>query len=265
MASSMGWDATVSINSTSMMVRNGNFGKRGSILERVGTRGSRTHNILDTRQGPYRVNGGFTLEPSHAELDVLLNWALDVTALTVIVDRVAAVYTYAGVKCNSLTLTGGEGKVWECAVDLIGTSEAATGSAPSAPESAIPFVFSDLVLTLASVPTTPKSVELRINNALDGERFLNALSVGTLNATDRIVTLKAIVPFDATHLALYNQAYTGATGTMVLNNGTNTDTLTFGALQVPADAPEIPGKDEIYLTLDMVARANGATADIALT
>lgn len=262
---SMGYDAKIAIGETVIQASNITLGKRGRILERDGMRGAREHNTRDTRTGPYSVNGGFTCEPSPTELATILAWAINDTSADVSVDRVAAQYLYADCKVNTLNLSGSQGGTIVCRVELVGKTEAA-GEALDDPESTSPYAYSpDVALTLASAARDPQSFELSIDNQLDAERFLNSLTLSEVNSQDQIVRLRAVVPFTADNLALYDQALAGAAGTLVLSQtGYVGLTISFGALQVPAESPEI-SKTEIFLTLNMEARASGAAAAIAVT
>lgn len=267
-----GHQTTISIGGTSYAFDSCTLGKHGQILERRGIRGTRSHNITDTRLGPYRVSGTVSLEPSPAELLSLMTLAIGtggnvaetMTSFNAIVNRTTTVKTYTNCRVNRATLRGRQGEILSLALDLVGETET-TGSAPAAPASAAPYIFSDVVLTLQSSARAVQEFELVIDNALIVDRFQNTLTVTDIPTGDRIVTLRSVHDYDSDNSALYDQAIAGATGTLVANDGTTGRTFTFGVLQVPAETPPIEGKGLILLTLDMVARKSGNIAEIAVT
>lgn len=264
-----GWDTLVEIDGDVMQALACTFGKKGSILERGGMRGTRQHNVNDAAAGPYRVNGPITVEPSNGglyDLAVLVIGASDLlTAVAITVDRDTAAFDYAACCIDKLTISGSQGGLIQAVVEPIGTTEAA-GSALAAPASSVPVAYSDVLLTIGAVTCTPQSFELRIDNDLDADRFLNSQTVtlnsaSSMDARDRIVTLRAVVPYDSTHTSLYDMALAGMAGTLTVG----TVVFTFGILQVPAESPPIGGKGEVYLTLNLQAKKTGSTADIAVS
>ena len=268
----MGHQATLSINGTSIPFVSESLQKRGTHPERVGIRGTRSHDVDDVRAGPYTVAGAIVLQPTATEFGLITNLAIGsggvvnekLQEFDVIVGRVTQVFTYAGCKVGRLTATGSQGGMIEATLDLIGKTEARSGSAPSEPTSAAPFIFSDGTLTLQAASQPTESFTLTIDNALVGEQFRMNTTVDDIPEGDRIVTLASRHPFNTTaNTSLYDQAIAGATGTLVLNDGTATATLTFGKLQVPAESPMVTGKGEIFLDLNMTARKDGATKEIA--
>ena len=265
---SMGYEGKIAIGAGETVIQASNItlGKRGRILERDGMRGVREHHVRDTRTGPYNVAGGFTCEPSPTELAMLLDWAIDDDSADVTVDRVLAAYLYPDCKVNTFRLSGTQGGLIVCGVELVGTTEEA-GDALDDPESTSPYAYApDLALTLVGSSTRdPQSFELFIDNQLDAERFLNSLTLAEVNSQDQIVRLRAVLPFTTANLALYDQALAGAAGSIKLSQDGFTDlTISFARLQVPAESPPI-SKSEIFLTLNMEARAEGATPAIDAT
>lgn len=260
----------LSINGTAMAVLSSTLGKREVLLQRNGLRGTRSHFDTDARKGPQHVGGSINLEPSYAELVALVALAIGaggntsnaLTAFNTVVDKVEKVDTYTGCKIGRMTLSGTQGGIISCSLDVLGKTEVVNTGTVAAPQSAIPFIMSDLVLTLVSVARETHSFTLVIDNMLDGERFLNALTLSQIVELDRVVTLTSTHPYNDTNYALYDQAIAGAAGTLALNNGTNTGTFSFGRLQVPAESPDVPGKQELMLTLNMIAsKVNGSAAN----
>jgi hypothetical protein len=262
---------------------NESLARRGLIIPRDGIRGSRSAVANDTRQGPYRVVGSVLLEPTPADLSIWLPRILGAApsgstfalagalpSFSLSVDRVAKVFTYAGCKVNRATFAGEKGGLVRLRLDIVGQSEsvATAGSFPTltASTEAGPYLFAgDPTLTLNSVTREVQDFELAIDNGLVTDRFMNSLTVVNLPEGDRAVTLRTRHAWASANVDLYNQALAGAPGTLAFANGGSSTTFSFGTLQVPANSPTTPGKSEILLTLDMVARQTGGTLELTVS
>lgn len=261
----------LSINGTPYAALSCDFGKRGMILRRNGLRGTREHYAADARKGPYRVAGSISLEPDpdgFAAMMALIvgsggNIAEQLTDFSVVVDRYESIYTYANVKVNRARIYGRQGGIIGMDLDLIGTTEAESGSV-NTPADNGPYIFADSILTLAATSREVSSFELLIDNHIDGERFLNSLTLPKVIELDRTIQLNTTHPFNDTNKDLYDQAVAGATGSLAINDGTTPHTISFGILQVPAESPAIRGKVEEVLTLNMEAvRSSAGVASIS--
>lgn len=259
--------------------------KRGVIVERDGLRGIRGHESADTRVGPYSVAGQLVLEPTPEDLAVLFPFILGADAsgttfalaetlpsFTLVVDRVAKVFTYAGCKVARATFSGSSGGLLRLAMDIVAQSEAVgnAGTFPSLTASITqPYIFSDLTLTLQSAVRKPASFELVIDNGLITDRFLNSTTVVTIPEGDRVVMLNVVLPYAAGtgttgNTDLYAQALAGAAGTLALANAGYSTTFSFATLQVPDNSPTVAGRGEIPLNLEMIARRSGGTAELGV-
>jgi hypothetical protein len=262
--------------------------KRGVIVERGGLRGTRSHQADDTRVGPYTVGGRLVLEPTPEDLAVWLPRILGAEAsgttydlaetlpsFTLAIDRVAQVFTYAGCKVNRAALSGSQGGLLRLALDIVAQSEAvgAAGSFPAlSPSVSQPYIFSDLALTLASTQREVKEFELVIDNGLVTDRFMNSLVITSAPEGDRTILLRTTHAWAAANTDLYAQALAGAAGTLQLTNALGgtppagyQTTFSFATLQVPDRSPNVPGRDELFLNLEMLARRMGGTAELSVT
>ncbi len=260
----------ISMNGTAMAVDSCTLGMKQQMLERNGIRGTRQHFDTDKRLGPKRIGGTIRTEPSYSELVALMTLAIgsggncadSIPSFNCVVNRYEQTYTYTGCKIGRATITGQQGGIISVSLDLVGQTEVANTGTVSTPNSGIPFIMADLVLTLLNTGQETHSFTLVIDNHLDAERFLNSLTLSQVVELDRTVTLQSQHPFNDTTLSLYNQAVGGNTGTLALNNGTNTATFTFGRLQVPPENVDIPGKTELMLVLNMLAsKVSGSAAN----
>lgn len=262
--------------------------KRGVIVERVGLRGSRSHQADDTRVGPYTVGGQLVLEPTPEDLATWLprilgadpsgttyNLAETLPSFTLSVDRVAKVFTYAGCKVNRAVFQGAQGGLLRLTLDIVAQSEsvAAAGTFPSLTLGVTqPYIFSDLALTLASAAREVKQFDLTIDNGLITDRFMNSLVIVSAPEGDRSISLRTMHAWAAANTDLYAQALAGAAGSLQLTNALGgtpptgyQTTFSFATLQVPARSPVVPGRQEFFLNLDMVARKVGSTAELVVT
>ncbi|MEX0675966.1 MAG: phage tail tube protein [Pirellulales bacterium] len=262
--------------------------KRGVIVERAGLRGTRSHRADDTRVGPYAVGGRLVLEPTPEDLAIWLprilgadpngtTYDLDETlpSFSLSIDRVAKVFIYAGCKVNRATFRGAQGGLLRLTLDIVAQSEtvAAAGTFPSlSPSVSQPYIFSDLALTLASTAREVKEFELVIDNGVMTDRFMNSLVIVNAPEGDRTITLQTMHAWASENTNLYAQALAGAAGTLQLTNALGgtpptgyRTTFSFATLQVPDRSPNVPGRDEFFLNLEMVARQVGGTPELTVT
>lgn len=274
---SMAHQSTISINAVSYAIFRDTVQKRGTILDREGIRGARDHDVDDTREGQYVVSGQIGINPSATELATLWPFILGgagpalaetLTTFELISERGNDVLTYNDCKIARASLSS-SGGLLQLLLDIEGLTRADkdTDTAPAVPTQDRPFVLTDAVLTLVSAARQTAAFELVIDHALVTDRFMNSLTRVDLPEGDLIVTLATSHDQNATNAALFGQAVTGTTGTLVLTDDAtipNVHTITFGILQVPEEDPILEGKGPIELPLNMVARADGATPSIAV-
>jgi len=247
--------------------------KRTVHLERDGTRGSRSHDVDDVTGGVNTCSGQIIINPTNTELNVFETYFLGASGVVtetlgeapLIVDKGNDVYTYANTQVDRATYRGRKGELIELTMDMEARSESATGSAPSAPTTATPFAFSEITFSYNSTAYEVEGFELTIDNMLVKDRFANNKDRLDLPQADRVVTLRTEHVWSSNTTGLYGLAVAGAVGVLTLNDGTNTRTYTFAKLQAPTEGPEIRAKGEIPFVMNWVARADGATKEIART
>ncbi len=275
----LGHQSKLSIDGTALTYLSSTVGKTKPHLEREGMRGTRSHDIDDVRDGPYSVGGRISMQPTLAEMDTLINLAMggDTFAeelgdgVPIVIDKVGGVYTYAACKLDNLSISATSGDIVTCNVDVVGTSEAASGSVAS-PAELLPSVMSDLVLTLAGTALPVDSFELNVANFLQ-RQFMNTLvlpDADSIMETDRLVVLRCAPNANATNLGnLYDIAapgLLGSTNTLVIADGTTTMTITLGKVQIPTAPIEIPGKSSpILMAFEAIIRGDGATKEFTIS
>jgi hypothetical protein len=265
--------------------------KKGVIVERGGLRGTRSHVADDTRVGPYTAGGQLVLEPTPEDLAIWLPRILGGTptggspktyplaetlpSFTLSIDRVAKVFTYAGCKINRAVFHGAQGGLLRLTLDIVAQSETAAnaGTFPSLTAGVTqPYIFSDLALTLASTAREVKQFNLTLDNALATDRFMNSVTIVSAPEGDRTITLRTMHAWAAANTDLYAQALAGAAGALQLTNALGSSppvgyqtTFSFATLQSPDRSPNVPGRQEFFLNLEMVARKVGGTAELSVT
>jgi hypothetical protein len=254
--------------------------KRLTILDTAGLRGTRSHAAERTRDGTYSVGGSIRFHATPALLDLLLPRVLgaaessDLFALAeslpefdVLIDRVARRFIYGSCKVQRAIFRGRAGGLLELQLDLLGKTEAVSGTAfPSiAPPTDPPYVFQDGTLTLSG--TSRKMIEfaLTVDNRLVA-RFTNSQTATDLSPTDRLVTLDCRTPYTSDEIDLYGQNVGGAAAaTLAFVNGGYSTTFSIPKLQFPDTSPTVGGKGEITLRLQGAARKSGSTNELAIT
>jgi len=262
--------------------------KRGLIVERNGLRGTRSRQADDTRVGPYRVGGQLVLEPTPEDLAIWLprilgaapsgttyNLAETLPSFTLAIDRVARVFTYAGCKVTRATFQGSQGGLLRLVLDIVAQSESvsAAGTFPSLSLGATqPYIFSDVGLNLAGVAREVKQFELMIDNSIVADRFMNSVTIVNAPEGDRNILLRTVHAWAAGNTDLYAQALSGAAGVLQWTNSLGGSppsgyqtTFSFATLQVPDRSPNVPGRSELSLNLEMPARRVGGSAELVVT
>ncbi len=256
-------------------------------IDTNGVRGTRSRAIERERQGNRKIHGPLELQPTALDLTTLLQWGLGGTPTGsptvtyplgdilstrfVVVDRVAKVFTYSGVACNKLVIKGNSGQPLHFTFDLIGMDES-VGNAGSFPGGLVidtttqPFIFTDLVMTIAGTDYSIKDMTITVDNSIDSERFFNSQTLVGPIAHDRHVMLSCALPYGAAY-ALYG-ASTVATGvacTATFTNGSSVLTLSMIKVAFPRQAPSVPGRVEVLLNLAGQAMKSGSTLELVTT
>lgn len=256
-----------------------NFGKRGSVMETGGTRGTRSHVVERTRNGIYTVGGTVNLQPGPAELDILLPLIAGGTKSAnnipitetlpyfyVGVERLAQQYLYDGCKVASATFSGSTGNFLNLALAIEGKTEtpgAITGLSASVPSLATPYVFHDAALTIGGTTYQFKEFSYTHDNGLILDRFMNSVTRTDIPEGDRHVSVSLSAPFTSDTIGLYDTGATSAAVVITLTNGTLFFKITMPAVQFPAIPPDMPGRNELLLPLNGVARKTGTTLEVS--
>lgn len=243
--------------------------------------GTRSQNASFGRRGPYTIAGSIEFHATPRNLLAWLTRALgsettgtvsvadEVPEFGVLLDRLASQSQYQNCKVNTLTLRGTAGGLVEMSVGILGRGWASGTTAPAVDvtydEIDQPLQVSDLTATLGGTVRALNSFELTIDNLIEA-RLRNALYPDCLREGDRLVTLRANVPYNtANHSAFDEPSLDGVVGSLAFTNGTVGATISLPALQKPRDEATIPGKSEVPFDLNFVARATDSANEIEAT
>lgn len=282
---SQGFQARLGIDTVQPVARGFDFQSVGlalsqSIIDTSGLRGTREHFSYRTRAGNISVAGQYVGNPSADDLAYLLPWILGapgsggtyalaetLPSRYVTIDKVSSVYTYHGVYVSRATFSGAEGMPVGLALDLVGTSEtaAAAGTFPTVTyNDSPPLMFSESVVTILGGSRNVKQWTLVIDNQLD-VLYFNSVTPTLILPKDRQISFECQNPFTADELDLYNQNPAGAAASLSLSYAQQSVTFNFGVLQVPPQAPGVPGRQEIYLPLRGIARNSGSAPSLSVS
>lgn len=255
--------------------------KRGTNIDHLGLRGTRSHSSERVRSSNFSVGGTISMQPCPEELALLLPWILGANASGttfalaetlpsryVTIDRGAKVFTYAGCKVARATFTASEGSPLSLDLEIVGTTETVgnSGTFPSlTPNDTPPFMFHDAVASLVSSSRSFKSFRCVVDNGLL-VAYNNSQSASFIEAGDRVVSVDMTTPYSSSETDLYGQAVAGAAATVTFTNGNYSCAFAFAALQVPDNSPTITTKNgEVVLSLSGIARRTTATRELIVT
>lgn len=286
MAASVGVLAKLGIGTTSTVdspleFLSENIRKVRQIKDTGGIRGTRSHVAERTRADAYTVSGSIRLNPGPVELDYLLPYIMGtnkdgsnqfplaetISDFYLSVDRVAKVFTYAGVKVGSATFSSSEGGFLDVNLNLEGKTETVgnSGTFPSLTLSLLqPYIFYDAAVTIGGTTYSVRDWEVSIDNGLR-PRTLNSATRTEIPATDRMVRCRVTLPYTSSETSRYDTTTTGAAVVFTLTNGAYSLTLSLADVQFDTESPTVGGKDEIFLSLSGQARKSGTTAELIIT
>lgn len=263
--------------------------KDGSVVDSEGIRGTRSAAKENIRSGPYSIGGQVQMPISSGALDLwlprILGAAEDVNSFA-LAESLPTFGCLIGYDSNATieykdcmvnqaifhAVAAGpdsEPRLADMTLDIWGLTSANGTSLPSVavPTAAnfSPYIFSDATMTVLGAAREVKEWWIIIHNHLH-RRWVNSVSATRLCPRSRTVGLRARVPYDSANTDLYDQAIAGASGTFLVQaTATNKTLFTFGNLVAPSEGPVIPGKTELDLTMQFIARSSGATKELVVT
>jgi hypothetical protein len=242
-----------------------------------GLRGTRSRHKNRRRVARQHVGGPVVIYPTPVELVFWLQYIMGGTPSAGVYglaealptfyatsDRIQKVFTYAGCAVDRATLSARSGEALMLTLDVVGQTEA-VGNAGTFPaltidETTQPFIFSDLALVINGQTYLCRELSLTVDNAIDKDRFLNSLTLSSVQATDRHITLATNLPYgDAS--AAYGAGAAGVAATATFTNGGTSLLLSMPALQWGKASPVAGGRQEIFLPINAQAMESAAALD----
>lgn len=277
-----------------------NLRKHGRIVGGRGIRGTRSSQSERTRIGAYAVYGTIAMNVSPVELDLWLPRILGAAEVPTDVFGLAETLPQFGVlkylstdashtkdtliytncKVNRALIRGrampeeAEPELLELILEIFAESETADSSystivsppSPSTAANAAVYIMADGALTLLAASREAMDFQILIDNHLEPRWSIGSLTATAICARDRTITGRFTLPWTSNEDDLYNVALAGSAGaTLVFTNGNMSTTFTFGTLQWPDNSPTVPGKREIPLHLETVARKVTTTNELVVT
>jgi hypothetical protein len=245
-------------------------------------------NIELVRDNEIRVDGPVNLMPNAVELSYLLEWILGGTPsgsgtvtypLTqtntlpekyLTIDRVIKVFTYQGVKVSRATFRATQNGPLELSLDLVGKSLASEDAAGAFPAISLnianaPFIFRDLVMTVAGTTVKAKEWNLVIDNMLETDRFFNSQTLQSIDQPDRKITFSTSLPYGDYHALKAGFVAAGTAVVATFTNGAAVLSFSLVKVAIPYADPGTPGKSEIMLQAAGEAHSSSTTAALVTT
>jgi len=262
------------------------LGMTRQVLDTGGIRGTRSMPKERTRLGVRAVQGTIVMHPSPADLDKWLPRILGTAESTdtfslgetfnefsVLVTRDQENFEYTHCKVTRAEFRSQPNGFLEMALTILGGDEFQNVSTPtngpslSTADNAYPYVFHDACGNVQLPSGTAREIfdiAISIDNVMDS-RFVNCPTVTSIRQQDRIVSVSATSPFDASNAALHLQSDDKGPAFVKFTNGNMSLRFDFASLKGPDQSPVVGGKSEIVLRNDYMARSSGATLELVVT
>lgn len=237
-----------------------------------GKMGTRQPYACRSRVVAENIVGGFRLKPTAAELDWLIERIIGdnisgypasaaepgetVPAFYLWMDKGGEqTFRYNAVRADVITLSGQEGGEIEMGVGLVGVSEEQVTDLVSPPDvdCATQFILPDLVLDIGGTEFSIKGFNLQINNNFGTGGQENSITRQIFELGQMSGLLQVTTGYRSDTKALYRRGIAGDDDvTLVLDDGTDTYTITLGNIKAPDGAPTIPEEGELTTTFNFV-------------
>jgi hypothetical protein len=94
---------------------------------------------------------------------------------------------------------------------------------------------------------------------------MNSLSRTDIPSLDRTIGVNLSLPLTSDTIGLYDANASSAAVVLTFANGSNVLTMTMAAVQFPTEPPTMPGREEILLPYNGIARKTGTTLELVVT
>jgi len=165
-------------------------------------------------------------------------------------------FLYSKVRFSQVSISGAELSelVWRC--ELVGEEETQPIDlvGPPSVDCDNQFIFADCELTIGGTAYSIKSFDLTIDNQFGDGQYENSINRRIFESEGLAVGLDIVAAYRSDTSALYRRGIAGDDDcTLVVTDGTNTYTFTFGNLKAPATGPTVPQVGEVLQNLSFSA------------
>lgn len=284
MTEQMGYKSLMTIAGTYVEFVSHDIKETIEIVEDEGIRGTRTRALERVAQGNKKVAGTITMEPTPAEMALILPYVIASTSsgtaltdtmqdVTIVIDSITKKYTYVG-RFSKMNMTGEPGKKIQLKLEFVGkTMAVASSSLTGAPDITVrPYMFYDAGsgLTIGGTAYAIDKFDLGIDNKIE-PTYMMGQTATDLEPTDRVVTLGVQTKYNTAEDALLVLAQAGPvagsplTGSIAFTNGSNSMTWTFGALVAMSESVVVPNKKHLRLPLNYHCYGVSTTKEVVPT
>ncbi len=281
MTEAMSYKAKLSIGGTVVEFVSCDIKETRELLDdEDGIRGTRSRVLERATQGHIKVSGSIKMNPTPLELATVFPFACGNSGtsltdamqdVTIVKDLGTVSETYAGARVNKLKIEGKPGKKLDLTLDIVGKTctMGSGGGISTIPDITVrPYMMQDAGsgLTISGGTYAIDEFEFEIDNKID-PTFMQGQTATDLEPTDREVNLKVRLKYTGTEAGLLTTAQAGpaiatpATGSIAFTNGTNSFSLTFGALVAAPQTVGVTDKKKLRLPLSYRCYKVGTTLE----
>lgn len=271
-------------NAISIAARNCDLAGQLTYGEGSGKRGTRQQYACGDRILREDVSGGFEIYPTAAELDWLIERFMGdnisgypagaatpketLPKIYAYVDKGDELFRYDELVVASLGIQIRESDYINFRVDFIGKDETSGVTWPATPpdiDCDSEFIASDVSFNIAAAAWPFKQIDMLISNSIPQNQHENSVKRTIFEAGPLVANMQVLLGYRTSTKALYRRGIAGDNNaTLVLSDGSDTYTLTFGNLKAPDGAPTVPDEGEITNTLNFSIKRTPTVQQISI-
>lgn len=266
-------DSAFSTNKIALGVMETDIGGDLVYAMSTGKRGTRQPYKCRSRIVSETVSRGFTMKPTADELDWILERMFGdnisgypagaavpgetVPAFYLWVNKAGVqTFRYNTVRFDTISLSASEQQELILAAGLVGVDEEQVTDLSSGLPSHdcdIQFILPDITLTIGGTEFKIKSFNFTFTNNFGNGQFENSIKRQIFEAGNIAASLSINTGYRTANHALYRRGIAGDDGaTLVMDNGTDTYTITMGNIKAPDGSPAIPEEGDVVSNLNFV-------------
>lgn len=248
-----------------------------------GKRGTRQMYACGDRILREEVSGGFDIYPTAAEMDWFIERMFGdnistypaaaaspgetIPAIYAYVDKGDENFRYDELRMAEIIISLRPSDYINWRINFIGKDETSGVSWPASPPAlscASEFITPDAALNVASTAYPFKSMDISINNGFV-DQFENAVKRSIFEPGTLSIGMQGLFGYRTATKALYRRGIAGDNGaTIVLDDGNDTYTFTFGNIKIPGRGPTVPDDGEIPMNLNFMVKRTAAAPMLSI-